>query len=157
MTHQDHSFASDGQRVVQAEREIAGPAEVIFELIADPSRQPEWDGNDNLAEAPTGQRVRAVGDDFGMSLTNGQQRVNHVIEFDEGRLIAWKPAPVGEQPRGHIWRWELTPIDENTTLVRHIYDWSGLWDETRFERAKATKAENLMASLDRLAELAVRS
>jgi uncharacterized protein YndB with AHSA1/START domain len=45
-------------RVVRAGREIAaGPGE-IFELIADPAQQPRWDGNQNLAGAPNGQRVR---------------------------------------------------------------------------------------------------
>ena len=37
------------QRVVSASREIAAGPERIFELIADPARQPGWDGNDNLA------------------------------------------------------------------------------------------------------------
>ena len=45
-------------KVVSASREMAAPADKIFELIADPSLQPRWDGNDNLAEAPGGQRVR---------------------------------------------------------------------------------------------------
>lgn len=36
--------------VVTCSREVAASAETIFELIADPARQPEWDGNDNLAE-----------------------------------------------------------------------------------------------------------
>ncbi|HEY5152134.1 MAG TPA: polyketide cyclase, partial [Mycobacterium sp.] len=36
------------ERVVSARREIAAPAATIFELVADPARQPEWDGNDNL-------------------------------------------------------------------------------------------------------------
>ena len=44
-------------RVVQASRFIAAPADVIFEHIADPAKQPAWDGNDNLAEAAPGQRV----------------------------------------------------------------------------------------------------
>ena len=155
MTENQSPAPSSGeQRVVHAEREIDAPAEAIFELIADPSRQPEWDGNDNLAEAPTGQRVRAVGEVFGMTLTNGQERENRIVAFEEGRVIAWKPAPAGEEPRGHIWRYDLAPIDETTTRVRHTYDWSGLWDETRFERARATRSENLMASLSRLAALA---
>ncbi|WP_431859821.1 SRPBCC family protein [Micrococcus terreus] len=150
--HSDPSVREE--RVVQAEREIGAPAELIFELIADPSRQPEWDGNENLAEASSGQRVRGVGEVFGMTLTNGQERENRIVDFEEGRVIAWKPAPAGEEPRGHIWRYDLTPVDADTTLVRHTYDWSGLWDETRYERARATREENLRASLDRLAELA---
>lgn len=57
------------ERIVSATREIAASAERIFELIADPSLQPSWDGNDNLAEAAEGQRVHRVGDVFRMSLT----------------------------------------------------------------------------------------
>ena len=62
------------QRVVSATREIAAPADRIFALIADPSQQPRWDGNDNLARAETGQRVHAVGDVFVMTLTRGGVR-----------------------------------------------------------------------------------
>lgn len=39
---------------------MAADAATIFELIADPSRQPEWDGMDNLVAAAAGQRVRAL-------------------------------------------------------------------------------------------------
>ena len=73
---------SEASKVVSASREIAAPADKIFELIADPSLQPRWDGNDNLAEARTGQRVRAVGDVFTMTLTMGSVRDNHVVEFE---------------------------------------------------------------------------
>ena len=83
------------QRIVSAEREVSAPAEEIFKLIADPARQPDWDGNDNLASAEQGQRITGVDQSFTMELTNGQNRTNYVIEFEEGRLIAWKPAPVG--------------------------------------------------------------
>ena len=41
-------------RVVSASREIAAVPQRVFELIADPARQPGWDGNDNLAEAAAG-------------------------------------------------------------------------------------------------------
>lgn len=47
-------------RVVTVSREIAARAEQIFDLIAEPSQQPRWDGNNNLAEAPEGHRVRDV-------------------------------------------------------------------------------------------------
>src|SRR5256885_15658837 len=84
--------------VVSASREIAAPADKIFELIAEPSLQPRWDGNDNLAEGGTGQRVSAVGDVFTMTLTMGSVRHNHVVEFEEGRLIAWRPSEPGPEP-----------------------------------------------------------
>src|ERR1700704_29922 len=148
---------TEAAKVVSASREIAAPAGKIFELIADPSLQPRWDGNDNLAEAPTGQRVRAVGDVFTMTLTMGTVRTNHIVEFEEGRLIAWRPSEPGMEPPGHLWRWRLEPVDDLRTLVTHTYDWSRLTDETRLPRARATTADMLQASIDRLAELAERS
>jgi uncharacterized protein YndB with AHSA1/START domain len=139
--------------VVSASREIAaGPGE-IFELIADPAQQPRWDGNDNLAEAAAGQRIRGVSDVFSMTLTGGSVRENHVVEFDEGRRIAWRPADPGQPPAGHLWRWELDPIDASRTRVTHTYDWTHLTDEKRLRRARATTPDKLQASLDRLAAL----
>ncbi|AFU01385.1 SRPBCC family protein [Nocardia brasiliensis] len=144
----------DVAQVVQASREIAAGADTIFELIADPAQQPRWDGNENLAEAPTGQRVRAVGDVFTMTLTMGAVRENHVVEFEEGRRIAWRPSEVGQEQPGHLWRWEIEPIDDARTRVTHTYDWSELTDEKRLVRARATTSDKLLASVDRLAELA---
>ena len=141
-------------RIVSASREIRAGSDRIFELIADPARQPEWDGNDNLADAAVGQRVHGVGDVFSTTLTRGTVRENHVVEFVEGRLIAWKPAEPGRLPVGHLWRWQIDPMDDECSLVVHTYDWTELDDETRLERARATTSDRLAASLDRLATLA---
>ena len=142
--------------MVSASREIAAGPERIFELIADPAAQPSWDGNDNLAEAPAGQRVRRAGDVFTMRLTKGAIRENHVVEFAEGRRIAWRPAEPGRKPPGHLWRWELEPAGSSHTRVTGTYDWTQLTDKTRLPRARATTADKLRASLDRLAALAER-
>lgn len=144
-------------RRAEASRDIQADPATIFELIADPARQPEWDGNDNLSSADPGQRVHAVGDVFAMHNTSGKTRDNHVVEFEEGRLIAWKPAPQGGDAPGHVWRWELEPLDDGTTRVTHTYDWSRLRDEARFERAMQNTPEALMRSIDRLAALAERT
>jgi uncharacterized protein YndB with AHSA1/START domain len=148
---------TEASKVVSASREIAAPADTIFELIADPSLQPRWDGNDNLAEAATGQRVRAVGDVFSMTITQGSVRDNHVVEFEEGRLIAWRPSEPGKEPPGHLWRWQLESLDDSQTLVTHTYDWSRLTDENRLPIARAITADKLQASIERLAELAERA
>ncbi|CAG7845145.1 putative protein [Pseudoclavibacter triregionum] len=141
-------------RIVAASREIHAPAAEIFELIADPSRQPEWDGNDNLASSSS-PRVRGVGDVFEMTLTkDGARRENHVVEFEEGKRIAWLPSPVGEQPRGHLWRWELEAIDDGLTRVTHTYDWTNLTDETSFAKALSTTEASLDASIANLQQLA---
>jgi uncharacterized protein YndB with AHSA1/START domain len=144
---------SEAGRIVSAGRDIAARPEEIFELIADPAQQPRWDGNANLSEAPAGQRVRAVGDMFVMTTTSGNVRENHVVEFVEGRRIAWRPAEPGQPPPGHLWRWELEPVDSLRTRVVHTYDWTDLIDERRIPRARSTTADRLRASLDRLALL----
>jgi uncharacterized protein YndB with AHSA1/START domain len=144
----------EAPRVVSASREIAAEPEQIFELIADPAQQPRWDGNDNLAEAAAGQRVTNAGAVFQMKLTMGSIRENHVVEFEEARLIAWTPAEVGRRPPGHLWRWELEPAGPSRTRVTHTYDWTHLTDKKRLAAARATTADRLRASLDRLAALA---
>ena len=144
----------ESERVVSASRDIAASAEDLFELVADPAQQPRWDGNDNLSEAPAGQRVRAVGDVFVMMTTRGVVRENQVVEFVEGRRIAWLPAEPGQSPPGHLWRWEFEPIDPANTRVTHTYDWTDLTDQQRIPRAQATTADKLQASLDRLALIA---
>lgn len=142
-------------RVVSASRHIAAGAAEIFELIADPARQPDWDGNDNLAQAAPGQRVRRVGDVFTMTITRPVDAVreNHVVEFEEGRVIAWRPSEPGSRQPGHLWRWELEPAGPGRTRVTHTYDWTALADEARLERARATTSDRLQASLDRLAAM----
>src|ERR1700755_2602087 len=141
--------------MVSASREIAAGPGRIFELTADPAQQPRWDGNDNLAGAPAGQRVRRAGGVFTMPLPpDGPIRETHVVEFEEGRRIAWRPAEPGKRPPGHLWRWELEPAGASRTRVTCTYDWTQLTDQNRLRRARATTANTLRASMHRLAALA---
>ncbi len=144
----------ESERIVSVTRVIAAGAARIFELIADPSHQPSWDGNNNLASAAPGQRVHQVGDVFTTTLTNGAVRENHVVEFVEGSKIAWCPAEPRKQPPGHLWRWELSPVNAELTTVTHTYDWTALTDPSRLDRARATSPDMLRESMDRLAVLA---
>jgi uncharacterized protein YndB with AHSA1/START domain len=147
-------MADPEERIVSATRIVSASAERIFDLIADPARHPSWDGNNNLASSAPGQRVRQVGDVFKTTLTNGAVRDNHVVEFIEGSQIAWRPAEPGKQPPGHLWRWELAQINATLTTVTHTYDWTALTDSARLVHARATTADMLRASMDRLATLA---
>jgi uncharacterized protein YndB with AHSA1/START domain len=147
---------TDPEGIVSATRVISAGAERIFELIAEPSHQPSWDGNDNLASSAPGQRVRGVGDVFKTTLTNGAVRENHVVEFIEGSKIAWRPAEPGKQPPGHLWRWELNGINSTLTNVTHTYDFTALTDAKRLEKARSTTPEMLRESMDKLATLAQR-
>ena len=141
-------------RIVSASRAISASAERIFALIADPSRHSEWDGNGNVASSAPGQRVHQVGDVFKTTLTGGEIRENHIVEFIEASQIAWLPAEVRKPPPGHLWRFQLSQVNPTLTNVTHTYDWTALTDTKRLVRAQATTAEMLRASLDRLAVLA---
>ncbi|MGJ6979423.1 SRPBCC family protein [Aestuariimicrobium soli] len=147
------------EAVVTASRLVHAPVEIVFELIADPAHQPRWDGNDNLSHADEGQRVHAVGDVFVMHNSSrepgkpGKVKENHVVAFEEGRTIAWAPADAGQEPTGHVWRWDLEPADDGT-LVTHIYDYSKQTHEGRIEYGRNLKPEALLASIDRLAAAA---
>ena len=88
-----------------------------------------------------------------MTLTHdGAIRENHVVEFEEGRRIAWRPAEAGKWPPGHLWRWELKPASASRTRVTCTYDWTQLTDQKRF-REPGDHGRQLR-SLDRLAALA---
>src|SRR3546814_14275111 len=78
-----------------------------------------------------------------------------VVEFVDGPHIACKPAEPGRAPWGHLWRWEVRPMDDVRSLVVHTYDWTELTDPARYPRARATTSDPLALSLPRLASLLV--
>jgi hypothetical protein len=53
-----------------------------------------------------------------------------------------------------LWRWELEPVSASRTRATCTYDWTRLTDSNRLPVARATTAERLRASLERLAALA---
>jgi uncharacterized protein YndB with AHSA1/START domain len=120
---------SDPGNVVHVERVIHVPAPVIFDVLADPRRHPQFDGSGSLIEARAGSPARlSPGVVFAMDMRRGlpYRMVNTVTEFDEGRRIAWAPAPASRvfAPLfGRIWRYELEPA-EGGTLVRETWDLS---------------------------------
>ena len=59
-----------------------------------------------------------LGDRFGMNMRIKlpYRITNEVVEFDEGTVIAWRHFG------GHRWRYELEPIDANTTKVTETFD-----------------------------------
>ena len=94
----------------------ANPAE-IFELLADPRRHHEIDGSDSVLAA----RVKApkrleLGSKFGMRMRIKVPYLitNKVVEFEEGRLIAW--CHMG----GHRWRYILEPTDGGTNVTEQF-------------------------------------
>ena len=116
--------------VLAVERMIRATPEVIFDVLADPSRHALIDGSGMLQGASAGASPRlSLGSTFGMSMKLGVRysTVSTVVEFEENRRIAWQTGPKGKLERfvaGRIWRYDLEPRDGGT-LVRESWDITG--------------------------------
>ena len=113
-------FLAMAERVVSVSRVIKASPEAIFDVLADPARHGEIDGSGMVQNVRGESKRLELGSTFGMDMKLGPlpYRIsNKVVEFDEGRLIAW--AHFG----GHRWRYELEPADGGTK-VTESFDWS---------------------------------
>lgn len=155
------------QGVVTVSRTVATPAHRVFELLADPSRHPDFDGSGMLRSAPENRPITAVGDVFVMKKFYGDlgehETEDHVVEFEVDRRIAWEPAardagpaaasgvPTGERT-GHRWGWELQPDGPGATVVTEIYDCSRAPESVRTQvhegRAWRRSMETSLERLD---------
>lgn len=109
------------KRQVSTSRTIAADRQRIFDVLADPAMHPVIDGSGTVRQARQGAPARlAYGAKFGMSMKIGApyRITNTVVEFDEGRRLAWR------HYHGHVWRYELEDV-EGGTKVTETFDWSG--------------------------------
>jgi hypothetical protein len=119
-------MSDDPRDIESVERVIPAPADQIFALLADPSRHCDIDGSGSVKQSKEpSQRVK-LGDKFGMSMKLGipYSMISTVIEFEDGRRIAWQSRPpgvFGKISGGRIWRYELEPVDGGTR-VRETWD-----------------------------------
>ncbi len=149
--------------VVTVERRIAAPPEAIFELLVYPERHQEIDGSGSVrdARAGSGQRL-ALGSRFGMSMKIGVPYAmsSKVVEFEEGRRIAWQsraPGPAGKLAGGRIWRYELEP-DGDGTVVRESWDirQEGAISKPGVRRMAAMTRRNMEKTLERIESIVTR-
>lgn len=136
------------QRQVSARRVIPAPRQRIFDVLADPAMHPRIDGSGTVREArqDAPERLEA-GAQFGMSMRMGAPyRVeNTVVEFDEGRRLAWRHF------HGHRWRYELADVEGGTEVVE-TFDWSTARTKFPLELAGVPK-KNRRAMEETLARL----
>jgi uncharacterized protein YndB with AHSA1/START domain len=128
---------------------VTAPPEEIFELLARSDRHHELDGSGSV-QGPLGRGKRLeLGSRFGMRMRVSvpYRIVNTVVEFDEGRRIAWRHF------YRHVWRWELEPV-EGGTRVTETFDWSGALSKTflRWIGAPERNTRSIEATLERVAE-----
>jgi len=106
-------------QIVHGSRIISAAAGDIFELLAQPSQHSLIDGSGTVqgTQPRTPDRLSA-GAKFGMQMRWGlpYKILNEVVEFEEGRRIAWRHFA------GHVWRYQLEPVDDRTTRVTEQFD-----------------------------------
>jgi uncharacterized protein YndB with AHSA1/START domain len=118
---------TESSDIETVERVIPASPERIFALIADPGRHREIDGSGTVRDPKQVPEKLALGSKFGMSMKLGipYAMVSTVIEYEEGRRLAWQTRPPGRIPGkiagGRIWRYELEPV-EGGTLVKETWD-----------------------------------
>jgi uncharacterized protein YndB with AHSA1/START domain len=142
-------------RTVSASRVIAASPAEIFDLLADPTQHHVIDGSDTVLAARSGNPERlSLGARFGMDMKMGlpYRITNEVVEFEEGRLIAWRH--FGH----HIWRYQLEPV-EGGTKVTESFDWSHARFPPFYEWVgyPAKHEVNMAKTLERLHEHIVRA
>lgn len=109
---------SPGPYFISRERFVPASAEQIFELLATPAMHAIIDGSNSVKDAlPNGPERLSEGAKFAMDMRIGApyKVMNYVVEFDEGRRIAWRHF------YGHIWRYLLEPV-AGGTLVTEQWD-----------------------------------
>lgn len=138
------------ERQVVVERLVEAPAQRIFDVLADPAKHPDIDGSGTV-KGVKGEAPRlSMGTRFGMEMKIGlpYSIENTVVEFEEGRRIAWRH--VG----GQRWRYELAPVDGGT-LVRETFDYRQAVSPLAIELAGFARRNRrgMERTLERLAEL----
>lgn len=146
---------TDANEVVSVERVIPAPPEKIFELLANPARHREIDGSGTVRDPEHTERLK-LGSTFDMKMKLGVPYTmrNTVVEFEEGRKIAWQPRPKRfKKMGGRIWRYELEPV-AGGTKVRES------WDITQEAGMKSLvakggshAAKNMEKTLERIEEI----
>ncbi|MFM8302698.1 MAG: SRPBCC family protein [Actinomycetota bacterium] len=144
--------------VETVERVIPASPETIFAILADPARHHEIDGSGTVREAKDVPPRLELGATFGMSMKLGipYSMVNTIIEFEEGRRIAWQtrgPGRIGKLVGGRIWRYELEPV-EGGTRVRESWDISQERVKLLVQPARAGAKKSMAATLERLEAVA---
>ncbi len=124
---------------ITVERTINAPSDRVFEVLSNPERHVELDGSGFVRSIEQGDRIQQVGDVFTMNMAGDHmggeyQTENHVVGYDENKLLAWKTAPAGVEPPGWQWVWELESEGSDSTLVRHTYDWDAVTDQALLEK-----------------------
>lgn len=151
-----------------ANRTVKARADRVFALLADPKQHQAIDGS-GLLQGTTSGPVTGVGQVFTMEMYRDDlgpwRSFNTVIEYEPDTAIGWAPdldpdcplAPklAGITTGGHRYVYRLRETGDGTE-VRQIYDWSGVTDPNFEAFCPFVSREQMMGTLDRLADVIER-
>ncbi|MBM6590947.1 SRPBCC family protein [Brevibacterium sp. RIT 803] len=120
--------------MITASRTLDASTDSIFDVLSNPENHALIDGSGMVQSDDKTDRITGVGQVFSMNMNwdklGGDYKTdNHIIGFEQNKLLAWKTAPSGKQPPGWEWVWELTPQGPDATEVKVTYDWSAVTDK----------------------------
>jgi hypothetical protein len=103
----------------KAQLVIDQPVDKIFEFIVNPANHSLMDGSGMVNGRISGPNKLYLGAKFGMKMRYKIPYVikNQVVEFQDQKVIAWRHF------LRNIWRYELTPLSSDSTLV--VESWDG--------------------------------
>lgn len=122
-----------GETKQSATRTIDAPAKDVFEVLTLPEKHKLFDSSGFVVDDEKTQRIQKVGDVFTMNMQGDHmggeyQTDNHVVAYDENKLVGWATAPAGTEPPGWQWIWSLEADGQDSTVVTLTYDWSKVTD-----------------------------
>ena len=156
------TMVSDECRPVSVSRRIEAPASVIFRLLADPDRHPEFDGSDMLRTGASNEVIAGVGSVFTTKMyftaMGDYEMHNRIVAFEANRCIAWEPGNPELARNGSCWRFDLSPDGPNATVVTETYDCRNASESVRkaVDNGHAWLA-GMTRTLERLDQVCTRS
>src|SRR5262245_281727 len=119
-------------RRIEVSRNIAAEPSEIFEILRSPDGHVQIDASGMLMWAE-GEPASAIGDRFHVHMDRDALRDFDMGEYEldvvftklvPDRTIEWTVA-LGDMSIGHVYGYELEPIDGGTKVTQH-YDWTNL-------------------------------
>jgi hypothetical protein len=164
---------AEENKLVEASRRIEAPADLIFEILANPQRHMDFDGSDMIRGAVLDGPISDIGDTFTMKmhrLGDDYLMLNYVVEFERDRRIFWEPAPGDPSraedndpskvgiPAGYRWGYILTPDGDDATVVTEVFDYGPLSevllrDGGAWINGTNSVLESMTASLEKLEKI----
>jgi hypothetical protein len=152
------------EKQIVVSRVVRASADQVFAVLSDPQQHQAIDGS-GLLQGTTSGPVSGIGHVFAMEMYRDDlgpwRSFNTVTEFEPNAAIGWAPnldpdcplAPklAGITTGGHHYIYRLRETSDGTE-VQHIYDWSGVTDPNFEALCPYVSREQLMGTLDRLAE-----